>query len=610
MNITEHPTVRRFREGNIAGNAESLKPLDAAWLRQLCLDCGADDTGLVEIGRPTLDTERDDILRVFPATKTLLSFVCRMNREPIRSPARSVANLEFHDTGDHVNDVARKVVATLEKRGIRALNPAMGFPMEMDRFPGGKIWVVSHKPVAVAAGLGQMGIHRNVIHPKFGNFILLGTVLIGAEATDYNWPISYNPCLECKLCVAACPVGAIGSDGQFNFSACYTHNYREFMGGFTNWVEQIANSKDALDYRKQVSDPESASIWQSLSFGPNYKAAYCSLNNPILKDSEPITLRAQGTLFQVTLEEAQELARLLVEAGNKVDLPGAARHNFTEFVTFHQSFAYEEFVEGLKPLPPEEGETQVKYAVIPGVFRKVCGKAEAAWRAKKDNPPQYVLVIDEINRANIAKVLGELITLIEDDKRLGEKNEVMVTLPYSGQRFGVPPNLYIVGTMNTADRSIALLDLALRRRFSFMELPPNPSLLSTIAGVDLGQLLTCLNERIIALLDRDHQIGHSYFLSLPADADAKDLRFVWYHRVMPLLQEYFYNDGERLRAVLGDDFVSKVEVSKNATTALGALYESEAAKLNVVDLGADELVTALQRLTGEDPEQEPERSVS
>lgn len=328
------------------------------------------------------------------------------------------------------------------------------------------------------------------------------------------------------------------------------------------------------------------------------------LNNPILKDSEPITFRAQGTLFQVTLEEAQELARLLAEAGNKIDLPCAARHNFMEFVTFHQSFAYEEFVEGLKPLPPEEGETQVKYGVVPGVFRRICSKAEAAWRAKKDNAPKYLLVIDEINRANIAKVLGELITLIEDDKRLGEKNEVTITLPYSGQRFGVPPNLYILGTMNTADRSIALLDLALRRRFTFMELSPNPSVLSTLAGVDLGLLLTCLNERIVALLDRDHQIGHSYFLTLPVDADADDLHFVWYHRVVPLLQEYFYNDGERLRAVLGDDFVKKVEASKSAATALGELYDSETAKLKIVELGGDELVAALQRMTGELPEEE------
>lgn len=276
MNLAEHPSVRRFHESQAgkACPAEPPSPLDAAWLRQLCLASGADDAGLVEIARPALDDQRDDILRVFPATRTLLAFVCRMNREAIRSPSRSAANLEFHHAGDHVNEVARKVVAVLEQQGIRALNPAMGFPMEQDRFPG-KIWVVSHKPVAVAAGLGQMGIHRNVIHPRFGNFILLGTVLVGAEANAYDQPISYNPCLECKLCVAACPVGAIAPNGAFNFSACYTHNYREFMGGFGDWVGQIADSKDALDYRRRVSDAETASMWQSLSFGANYKAAYC-----------------------------------------------------------------------------------------------------------------------------------------------------------------------------------------------------------------------------------------------------------------------------------------------------------------------------------------------
>ncbi len=257
--------------------------IDQDWLRTLSLEAGADDVGFVEIDRPDLEKDRPDILNAFPHTKSLISFVVRMNREPIRSPARSVANLEFHHTGDQVNDVARTIVKQLETRGIRALNPAMGFPMEMDHFPG-KIWVVSHKTVAVAAGFGQMGIHRNVIHPKFGNFILLGTVLIDAEITDTSTPIDYNPCLECKLCVAACPVGAIGSDGQFNFSACYTHNYREFMGGFTDWVGDIADSQSSKHYRQKVTDAESSSMWQSLSFGANYKAAYCMAVCPAGED--------------------------------------------------------------------------------------------------------------------------------------------------------------------------------------------------------------------------------------------------------------------------------------------------------------------------------------
>ncbi len=270
---TEHPTVRRFREEE-ASHPPFPAVIDAEWLRTLAREAGADDVGFVSIGRAELDDEREAVLAVFPRTRALVSVVCRLNREPIRSPARSISNLEFHHTGDRVNEVARRIAAALEAKGVPALNPSMGFPMEMDRFPG-KVWVVSHKTVAVAAGLGQMGIHRNVIHPKFGSFILLGTVLLGAEVSEEHHPITYNPCVECKLCVAVCPVGAIGADGHFNFSACHTHNYREFMGGFTDWVETVAESRDARDYRRRVSAAESASLWQSLSFGANYKSAYC-----------------------------------------------------------------------------------------------------------------------------------------------------------------------------------------------------------------------------------------------------------------------------------------------------------------------------------------------
>jgi Fe-S-cluster-containing hydrogenase component 2 len=323
MTLANHPTVKRFHEthGERPGRAET-QSLDAAWLRQLCLDCGADDAGLVEISRPALDDQRADILRYFPPAKTLLSFVCRMNRGPIRSPARSASNLEFHASNDHSNEVARKVVAALEEKGIRCMNPSAGFPMEQDRFPG-KIWVVSHKPVAVAAGLGHMGIHRNVIHPKFGNFIVLGTVLIDAEASAYGKPLDYNPCLECKLCVAACPVGAISPEGDFNFASCLTHNYREFMSGFSDWVEKVADSKNGLDYRTKVTASETSSMWQSLSFGPNYKAAYCLAVCPAgedvigpfltnkasyLKDTvRPLTDKEE-TLYVIAGSDAEEYA--------------------------------------------------------------------------------------------------------------------------------------------------------------------------------------------------------------------------------------------------------------------------------------------------------------
>ncbi|MBI4854943.1 MAG: 2Fe-2S iron-sulfur cluster binding domain-containing protein [Acidobacteria bacterium] len=274
MKLENHPTVQRIHLKTVNAISPRKESLDAAWLKQLVLDAGADDVGFVEIDRPALDSQREDIFKAFPHTKTLISFVVRMNREAIRTTARSISNTEFHHSGEEVNEIARSVVQTLEERGIRAMNPAMGFPMEMAQFPG-KVWIVSHKPVAVAAGLGMMGIHRNVIHEKFGNFILLGTILVDAEVSESSQPINYNPCLECKLCVAACPVGAISSEGDFNFSACYTHNYREFMGGFTDWVEQVAESKNARDYRSRVSDAESASMWQSLSFGANYKSAYC-----------------------------------------------------------------------------------------------------------------------------------------------------------------------------------------------------------------------------------------------------------------------------------------------------------------------------------------------
>jgi ferredoxin len=268
--LSGHPTVRAVR----ARKTERPGIIDAGWLRELCLSAGADDVAFASVDNPGLTGERERVSVALPGTQSYISLVVKMNRDNVRSPARSVANQEFHRSGDIINEAAHRITRALQDAGYRAANPSATFPMEMDNYPG-RIWVVAHKPVAVAAGLGVMGIHRNVIHPKFGNFILLATILLDAPISEYGRPLDYSPCLECKLCVAACPVGAIGKDGDFDFLACSTHNYREFMGGFTDWVQTVADSADGDDFRSRVSDSENASMWQSLSFKANYKAAYC-----------------------------------------------------------------------------------------------------------------------------------------------------------------------------------------------------------------------------------------------------------------------------------------------------------------------------------------------
>lgn len=275
MKLEDHPTVKRYREQAEAISAtKAPNTLDAEWLKQQVLEAGADDVGLVEINRPELGEYQADILEIFPHTQTLVSFVRRLNPENIRCISQAVRDLEFIRTQKEADGIARKVTQVLAQKGVGALNYACGFPMDLDKWPG-KMWPVSHKPIAVAAGLGHLGNNRNLLHPRFGNFILLDTVLVDREATAYDSPLDYNPCIECKLCAAVCPVGAVGNDGNFQFSNCFTHNYRERLGGFADWVENIVTSKTVRDYRKKVADPETVSMWQSLSYGICNKSSYC-----------------------------------------------------------------------------------------------------------------------------------------------------------------------------------------------------------------------------------------------------------------------------------------------------------------------------------------------
>lgn len=309
-------------------------------------------------------------------------------------------------------------------------------------------------------------------------------------------------------------------------------DYDWFLANLSNWKDMAEapapEADDAPDPRKR--NPVNLILYGPPGTGKTYRTMAEAVRLALgLDDADPI------------LTDAERRADLRTEYDRLVALGQIG------FATFHQNYGYEDFVEGLRPKAVKSG-SGFELIPTPGVLRKMASAAA-------DSDEEHVLIVDEINRANISKVFGELITLIEPDKRKGMANGLAVTLPYSGETFSVPANLHIIGTMNTADRSIALLDTALRRRFNFREMAPEPGLLGLVDGIDLKAVLTIINQRIEYLIDREHRIGHAFFIGCET---AEQVHAAMRDKVIPLLQEYFFEDWSRIHAVLGDGFIGSV----------------------------------------------------
>jgi len=333
-------------------------------------------------------------------------------------------------------------------------------------------------------------------------------------------------------------------------------------------AHELTKAKAAMSNSKNVR----ATMWSNLQFHTVKECVLVMYE----KRSEPLIFNKRENSVWEVVEQAvdesyPELREHLKEYHSDYQVEGNEQKEVKryEFVTFHQAYTYEDFIEGLKPTLDSK---EICYEIVPGLFKRICERAE------KDPDHEYALFIDEINRGNIAAIFGELITLIEEDKRLGAKNELRATLPYSKPAtFGVPANVRIIGTMNTADRSVEALDTALRRRFSFEEFSSKPELLNNamVSGVNLTQLLTVINARIEMLVDRDHHIGHSYFMNLEGGDQEAKLRTVFKNNVVPLLQEYFFGDPVKVGMVLGPAFVQELNGKDNKVSFAKGFTGSE-----------------------------------
>jgi hypothetical protein len=315
----------------------------------------------------------------------------------------------------------------------------------------------------------------------------------------------------------------------------------------------IIKARYAVANVKRLSNTIWANL-QSHTSPDSQTVAYGARQEPFIFQKSP------DSTWSVVSEGLSGDAQAVVELAQAMDrdVPSHQTISRYETVTFHQSFSYEDFIEGIKPRVGSDGGSALGYDIQPGVFKRLCDRARA------DKEHEYAIFIDEINRGNVASIFGELISLIEEDKREGAPQELSVRLPYSKELFSVPPNVSIIGTMNSADRSVEALDSALRRRFSFKEVSPDVTVLRqadlNVEGIDIPRLFEVINHRLEKLLNRDHQIGHAYFLELAnGNRTLAGLRSLFQSKIIPLLQEYFYSDLGRIGLVLGAAFVEKVQ---------------------------------------------------
>lgn len=335
-------------------------------------------------------------------------------------------------------------------------------------------------------------------------------------------------------------------------------NFRDAQAGDLVVGYQTAPDKRVVALARVVNDfvteenADESKLWLAPVLAVRNGPTWDDLaGHPLLSNSEPVKMNANGSMFRLTDEEATALLTLVAERDQRVD-PTRVRENdltgwFTQ-VTFHPSYTYEDFVEGYRPIPSADNTLQL--ALRDGIFKRLCGTAAA------DPDNDYLLLIDEINRGNVPRIFGELITLLEADKR-----NVAVTLPQSGDQFFVPENVHVIGTMNTADRSIHLLDVALRRRFAFVELLPDADVLAgaAIGPLSLDVFLSELNSRVMARAGRERQVGHAVLIGADGQPITTPTEFAlaFRHEILPLLQEYVYEDYRDLARILGTDVIDE-----------------------------------------------------